>query len=258
MSAIAGRGDPSPFEVWAGKACGCLLLHGFPGSPAEVRELGEYLSARQVSVIAPLLPGHGQEPAALHGVRRLDWIRAAAKDLRRLKEHCEWVFGAGLSMGASLALYLAAEVPLAGLALISPAVRIRNPLAPLLPVASLFLRWVDLGEDADLADPEGPSRQWYYTRAPAGAAAEMYRLTRAAWRLARYVDVPTLILQSRRDGVLHPEGAQALLDRLPAEKKRLVWLERSGHNALVDVERETLFEQVYGWILAIAAGEGAF
>lgn len=245
---IAGQGDPRPFEAWPSEEVGCLLLHGFPGSPAEMRELGTYLGERGISVLAPLLPGHGREPQALRGVGRKDWIRAAGAGLRQLHERCRWVFAAGLSMGAALALYLAAEVPLTGVAAISPAVQLRDPLAPLIPIAAFFLQWVEIGEDEDLADPTAVERQWYYTRAPAKTVAEMYRLIRSAWRLAPYVDQPVLIVQSRHDAVLRPEGAQALLERLPGEANRLLWLERSGHNALVDVERDTIFEQVHAFI----------
>lgn len=243
----AGRGDPSPFEEWRGEV-GCLLLHGFPGSPAEVRELGTFLAEREISVVGPLLPGHGQRPEALYGIRWSDWLRAAAADLRRLQQHCSWVFAAGLSMGATLALYLAAEVPLAGVAALAPAVKVRSPLLPLIPLAKHVLRWIDLGEDQDLSAPDAADRHWYYTRAPSAAVAEMYQLMREAWKLAPQVFVPVLIIQSRRDGALHPQGAAALLERLGSEEKRLVWCEDSGHNLLVDAEREQVFAQVYGWI----------
>ena len=36
-----------------------LLLHGFPGTPAELRPLGEVLAAAGISARAPLLPGFG-------------------------------------------------------------------------------------------------------------------------------------------------------------------------------------------------------
>ncbi|MGB9722417.1 MAG: alpha/beta hydrolase [Chloroflexia bacterium] len=248
---IAGRGDPTPFEAWRG-TIGALLLHGFPGSPAEVRELGAYLAERGISVIAPLLPGHGRQPEALRGVRWSDWVQEAERARQRLQEHCTSVLALGLSAGAALSLYLAGKSPLSGVVAVSPAVKLRNPLAPLLPLARLFLRWVVLGEDADLADPTGPERQWYYTRAPASAVAEMYALLRAAWRAAARVDVPVLIFQGRRDGVLRPEGAEALLRRIPSAEKRLIWLERSGHNALVDAERETVFREAHAFIEAVA------
>jgi len=251
---VAGGADPAPFEAWRGEI-GCLLLHGFPGSPSEMRELGQYLADRDVSVIAPLLPGMGKEPAALHGVRWEDWLRAAAKHLRRLQEHCAYTFVGGLSMGGALALYLAAEVPTAGLVAICPAILLRNRFAALLPIAQHFLHWVELGEDKDLRDPTAPQRQFYYTRVPAAAAAQVYRLTKAAWKVAPSVRVPTLIVQSRHDGSLRSEGASALFARLGTEDKHTLWLERSGHNALIDVERETVFREAYAFITARARSE---
>lgn len=41
---------------------GCLLTHGFSGSPFEMRELGEYLAEKGVSVLCKPLPGHGTTP----------------------------------------------------------------------------------------------------------------------------------------------------------------------------------------------------
>jgi esterase/lipase len=67
---IAGQGDPTPFEEWHGEA-GCLLLHSFPGSPAELREVGAYLGQRGISVVVPALPGGAPGGLAARGVRRL-------------------------------------------------------------------------------------------------------------------------------------------------------------------------------------------
>lgn len=245
---FAGQGDPAPFEEWHGGDIGCLLLHGFPGSPAEMRELGAYLGQQGVSVVAPCLPGFGQRPEALQGRCWEDWLRAAAADLRRLQERCAWVFAAGLSMGAALALYLAAQVPIAGVAAIAPPEKLRNPLAPLIPLARYLLRWHELGPDQDLVDPTAVERHWYYTRVPTAAIAEMYKLLRVSRRVAPSVCVPVLLIQSRQDGSLRPEAAPNLLNRLGTNDKHLFWLERSGHNVLVDVERERVFEKVYRFI----------
>ncbi len=250
----AGQGDPSPFAEWRGEV-GCLLLHGFPGSPAEVRELGAYLGQQGVSVVAPCLPGFGERPESLRGVRWGDWLRAAAQGLRRLRERCQWVYAAGLSMGAMLSLYLAAEVPLQGVALVSPAVALRNPLSRLIPLARYLVRWYDIGTDGDLVDPAAPQRQWYYTRVPGAAVGEMYQLLRNAWRVAPYVRVPALLIQSRSDAVLRPAGAVALLQRLGSPDKRLDWIERSGHNILVDAERERAFVEVHRFICETTASQ---
>lgn len=49
-----------PFTLGEG-AGAALLIHGFPGTPAEVRPLAQALSERGWKVRAPLLPGFGTE-----------------------------------------------------------------------------------------------------------------------------------------------------------------------------------------------------
>src|SRR4051812_37684120 len=80
-----------------------LLLHGFTGSPWEVRPLGESLAARGYHAFAPRLPGHGTSPEAMLYVTHLDWEREAERALHALQRF-ERVFVAGLSMGSLLAL----------------------------------------------------------------------------------------------------------------------------------------------------------
>ncbi|MBE9479637.1 MAG: carboxylesterase, partial [Chloroflexi bacterium] len=41
MSRILDRGEPF---FYPGNAVGCLLVHGFPGAPEEMRWLGEHLA----------------------------------------------------------------------------------------------------------------------------------------------------------------------------------------------------------------------
>src|SRR5687768_7646312 len=120
----AQRMDPektAPFELGRGEDA-CLLLHGFTGSPWDVRPLGEALAARGLYVRAIQLPGHGSTPEALLQVTRQDWLRAAAQALLSLREYRR-TFVVGLSMGALLALRLAVDYRerVHGLALVAPA-----------------------------------------------------------------------------------------------------------------------------------------
>ena len=47
--------DPSPFFLPGGPT-GVLLIHGFTGSPPEMRLVGNYLNQRGCTVSGPLLP----------------------------------------------------------------------------------------------------------------------------------------------------------------------------------------------------------
>ncbi len=42
---------------------GALLIHGYTGSPPEMRLIGDYLHERGLTVLGPLLPGHGTNVA---------------------------------------------------------------------------------------------------------------------------------------------------------------------------------------------------
>ena len=52
---LGRRTGDGPFRFEGGPA-GCLLIHGFTGSPPEMRLLGDYLHSRGITVAAPLHP----------------------------------------------------------------------------------------------------------------------------------------------------------------------------------------------------------
>jgi esterase/lipase len=89
---------------------GCLLIHGFTGSPPELLPLGKYLAERGCMVAAPLLAGHGTRVEDLAATSWQDWLQSAADALKRLREEpIERIFLIGISMGGLLSLMLAAE-----------------------------------------------------------------------------------------------------------------------------------------------------
>src|SRR5436305_8863266 len=99
-----------PFRIRGGTR-GCLLIHGFAGTPPEMRGLGEYLAAAGYDVMGPLLAGHGLTPEAMAQTRWTVWARSAQDALTALGRDCREVFVAGQSLGGTLALHLAAAYP---------------------------------------------------------------------------------------------------------------------------------------------------
>ncbi len=67
-----------------------LLIHGFTGSPPEMRLVGEYLHRRGLTVYAPLLPGHGTTVEDMNRLPldRLDraWGEGTGRPARPLRE----------------------------------------------------------------------------------------------------------------------------------------------------------------------------
>jgi carboxylesterase len=243
--------DPSAFAADGGPV-GVLLLHGYTGSVAETRPMGQYLAAQGLSVRCPLLPGHGTTPDELTRISWQDWVEEAESALSELRSRCRTLFVGGLSPGALLALWLGVEHPeLAGLVLMAPAVKFRNRLLPL----ALLLRYVlkyDPGGgvgDEDLIDPQAIERIWCYDETPLWGAAEVYLLQRQVRKALPEIRQPVLIFQGRHDAQLPPQAAQMVYDRVGSSDKTLVWLDHSGHNLLVDGERESVWEQCYTWMM---------
>lgn len=243
------RPDPSAFFL-SGGPTGALLIHGFPGSTTDVRLLGQFLRRRGLTVSAPLLPGHGTEPADLNRVRWQDWTACAEDALAHLAERCDTVFVGGLSMGSLVATHLAAHHPeLAGVALYSPAFAVQNKLIYLTPLLKYLVPFWPAGE-SDLADPQAEQCLFTYSVHPTHGAHELLKLTRVARRLLPRVTSPAILFHTTRDQEIAPHSAQLAYDRLGSTDKRLVTLHESGHNLLVDVEWEEVARATHDFIEA--------
>ncbi len=97
-----------------------LLVHGFPGTPAELRPLGEALHRQGWTVRLMRLPGHGCGYRSLLQTRAEEWERAVAEELAVLKAVHGPVLLVGYSLGAGLAASAAAANPPDGLVLLAP------------------------------------------------------------------------------------------------------------------------------------------
>lgn len=87
-----------------------LLIHGYTGSPAELKLLGEYLNKKGYSVFGVRLPGHGTTPEELNKTNWPLWYDAVRKAHEELSQCCSEISVVGLSMGGLLAMKLAAEI----------------------------------------------------------------------------------------------------------------------------------------------------
>jgi len=223
-----GKGDPAPFKLEGG-AAGILLLHGFTGSPAEMRLLGNYLNERGLTVHAPLLPGHGTEVEDLNQVSWQDWTVAADSALVDLQARCQHVFVAGLSMGGLLTLYLASRHPeLTGIITYAAALDITDWRRHLAPIIKRFFKTIGKPEE-HWADPQAEDLLWSYDVYPVGGAVQ-------------------LISYSTADETVTAEGAQQVFETINSTDKELVKMTVCGHVMTVDLGWEELAEKTYRFI----------
>jgi carboxylesterase len=210
--------------------------------------LGEYLHAQGLTVVAPLLPGHGTTPKELNTKRRTDWIEHLERTLADLQLICDQVFVAGLSGGGVMTLYLAAtHVELSGAITYSAAMKLFNPLVHLVPVGKYLIRQFPLRVE-HLTNPEAINHLWTYDTYPTFAIHQLLLLTSEVNRLLPHVHCPMLIVQSRLDRDVRPKSAELIYRNVGSTDKELLWLHNSGHPVTVDSEWETVANRTYNFI----------
>jgi carboxylesterase len=235
---------------------GCLLLHGFSGSPLEMVPLADELETSGWTVSIVRLAGHGTSPAELAKVTWGDWVRSAEDGYEALRHRCESVALVGLSMGGALGLYLAARTHPAAVVAISTPIKVRPGMAKASQVTSRVLPYVPIL--APLGPRETAMRRFRspYRRIPLRSVSEVEALLAAMREALPRVQAPVLILQGTRDWVI-PKGSAGELRRgLTSADARIVWLPRSGHVATLDRDRRQLGEAVTGFLRG-HAGEAA-
>jgi carboxylesterase len=225
----------APFELGHGDDA-CLLLHGFTGSPWDVRPLGEALAARGLYVKAPRLPGHGTTPEAMLEANHRQWQEAAWEALHSLRGFRR-VFVAGLSMGALLGLRLAAGAPerVKALVLMAPAARFKGPTMALLKslrgtrLLERVKPWVRKTA-TDLSDPLALAEAPILPAFPSVRLKDLWEVQEAALAEAPLVRCPTLVVVAEHDHVVDPEGGKWLASQLThAPEVRLLSLQEGYH-----------------------------
>jgi carboxylesterase len=246
-------GDLQAFTLQGGTRA-CLLIHGFAGTPPEMRGLGEYLNQHGYGITAPLLAGHGLTPEAMAATRWRDWSRSAEVALQELQRDYREVFVAGQSLGGSLALHLAATHPgisgvVAMAAMGSPAFW-KDWRLQVLPGLKYFVRWYSPSGEPDLGDPQALRSLRSYTRRPTVCLESMVSFIRTLAAELPQIKVPVVLMHGRRDRTVPVENAPFILDRLGSADKQIVWFERSGHAISVDLEKDTVNATVLRWLNA--------
>lgn len=213
-----------PFEIKPSSSCqsngkGVLLLHGLSDSPYSLRSMGEALAARCLWVRSVLLPGHGTRAEDLINIERREWRKAVRSSIANFAQETDSLYIAGYSTGGTLAIdYMKQpEVPLAGLILFSPLLKIDTNADWLTPIVGSFVTWLDYKKADDYAK---------YASIPVPAMAQVFHLATEVRRNLRKkpIDVPVFIAMSAEDKTVSSQTTLKLFSQQMVNPISSLWL----------------------------------
>ncbi len=237
-----------PFLFTAGKT-GCVLVHGFTGTPKEMRLMGEALHHKSLSVLGVRLAGHATFPKDLVHTTWMDWLASVEDGIHMLANICEEVFIAGLSLGGMLSLVAASRYPIlkGAIAMSAPfsigndwRLKIAKPL-------SLVYPYVRKGE-SETRDPTTAKEHIDYPVYPLRAVAELNDFTKILHQSLSKIKIPVLLINSKTDQTVPLWQAEKIKEGITSAKVESLIIEESGHVITEDFAREQVFEAAFQFI----------
>ncbi|HZX72220.1 MAG TPA: alpha/beta fold hydrolase [Rhodanobacter sp.] len=260
-----------------GGRSGVLLIHGLTGTPMEMRLLGKGLNRAGFSVYGMQLAGHCGDVDDLLGTGWRDWYASVEKAADDMLSKVDHLFVGGLSMGALLALKLAADRPqqIAGVGVYGATFRYDGWSIPRLARLSFMLPLLKalgigrhrsfmeqppygirderlraqisaamLGGDSAVAGL--PGNPWY-------SLAEMHDLAALVRRQLPMVSAPCLVAHASDDDVASVKNAELVMREVSAPTELLL-LDDSYHMITIDKQRRTLIEHSAAFFDRVVAG----
>jgi carboxylesterase len=251
MSPVSDDRDHSPVFIPA-KGPAALCLHGFTGTPYELRPLAGALADAGFAVSVPLLAGHGDSVAHLATTGWRDWLASAEAAFDRIREASDGgpVAVVGASMGGLLALRLARtrSNDVAALALFSVPLRLPAWQSVVLrafarlPGCVRRRRFAALAKrgGSDVTDERIRRESPSLPAMPLAGLAELVALSDLVRRELRCVTAPAFVAHGERDRTVPRSASFELAGSLASSQVERLWLPRSGHLIAVDVEHAEL------------------
>jgi esterase/lipase len=206
-----------------GRAPAALLLHGAKGTPAEMRDLGNYMYSKGFTVFCPRI---SRFDAKENPVTWESWVTSAESALTTVMEYSKKTVVVGLSLGGTVGVVLERLHDFSALVLLAPAV---------VPRLGFKDRW------RAIVRYVAPS--WFFKTS--GWDGEVVKAMEFIRKDPKEIASPTLVLQALDDHALSTKGLNLMRKWVTHADSEVVVLPTGTHALTRGSAKEQVFERVY-------------
>jgi len=247
-------GDPSKSA--------CLLIHGFTGTPKEMRWMGEFLHQHGYTCLGIRLAGHATDPEDMIRSNWTDWVASVEDGYHLLCGVTDNIILIGLSMGGILSVLMSTRLVVKGVVAMSTPYKI--PDDPRMR----HIDWISKMIPYMPKSREEPGSSWFdkdawkdhvsYPQNPVRSIGQLNRLLGEMRAALPEVRVPVLLMHSRDYSYVLPDNIDLIYaDLVNASDKTKLYLSGSGHVLPRDAARGQAFQHALEFIQRIEANQAS-
>lgn len=233
-----------------GNNVGCILVHGFTGTPKEMRWLGDFLHEKSISIIAPRISGHATVPADMQRSTWQDWVASIEDAYHYIRPNVDRLYIIGLSMGGILACVTASYLKFEGLVTISTPYEIplKDWRLRFIRQFALVMPKIQKGE-GDWQNKDAKIDHVEYPYQPTRSIAELLDLFVQLQSSLPKLRLPSFHIHSTQDQSVPFHHLQQIVEQNGSVKKRSLLVHKSGHVVIREPDRFQVFQEIYKFIL---------
>jgi carboxylesterase len=257
MAQIIPTAEPFFFHGKGDNArIGCLLTHGFTGTPKEMRWLGEYLNKEDYTVCGIRLAGHATQPEDMIRSRYDDWLASVEDGYNMLCSCTDRIFLLGLSMGGILSLITASRFPVWGVVAMSTPYKLPDdPRLKYIRMLSKIMPYIPKGKNepgSDWFDKAAFAQHVAYPQNPVRSIGELNELMAVMRGCLSQVKAPVLLIYSQDDDYIVKGSMDCIYDGLGSQDKQKVWVKGGGHVVTEEPTRTVVFKAACDFIRRVS------
>ncbi|WP_166240892.1 alpha/beta hydrolase [Paenibacillus turpanensis] len=226
-----------------------MAVHGFTGTPSEMRRVGYYLQGNGYTVDGLRLPGHGTSPEEMSRTNWNDWWQYVVDRYDEVKQQgYKRIVVLGHSMGGLLSLKLASEREVQGVISMAAPIFLATRLSVLAHPLQYMFKYIDRRPSGI---PDIDAESLAYTRTPVNCVVSLRQLVRLVKDSLGAVHAPIFVGQGVRDGAVKPLSAEFIYRGVSSAHRKLKYYAQSSHGILLDKDRDEVYADILGFVQAL-------